>query len=221
MSIQARSRVKHATIHSNGQYLTTGLDYSESDDLSPGQTLDLGTAGDSEAGQLIYSRPNGQTLTIDFLSEEDIYGKSKCAFVGTDDLAGRKSRNGVYYAKDATSPKRRVFRRNGVKLTGQCAGGPTLMATVLFKDSSGLLESLVEQFAASPGASFSGGAGISGGSAIGGFLGADADAGQVVVARDSNRSVVSIEYLAETADGHGGRDDCLLAGTARVLKPKK
>jgi hypothetical protein len=219
MTVRARTRGERATIHSNGQYLSPGIDYSEDNHLSPGETFDLGTAADSEAGQLIYSRPDGRTLTIDFLSEEDIYGEPGCAFAGTDDVAGPRNRNDVYYAKDAPRPRKRFFHRGGVSFNATCNAGPSLLANIGIRDSTLAVSELAEQFAASPGATFSAGAGTSGGDTIGGVFGADADSGELVVARQSDRSVTSVEYLAEEGNGNGGRPDCLVAGTARVLKP--
>jgi hypothetical protein len=218
LNVVAHSHTKHAIIHVNDQYLTNGFDYLENNDFSPGSPFTIVSHGDSLAGQVIYSRPNGKTTTIEDLAEEDIFGKSKCGFIGTNDYATTKTSNSVDFRVDAPTPQRTVFKRDHVEVDASCDAGPALTASLAASDPSLEVQGANAQYAPDQ-STFSGSAGSSGsGDFTFGYGGSHAS-GQLIVARAGNKSVVAIDYLAETSDAYGGRKDCALVGTSRVLTP--
>jgi hypothetical protein len=89
LHIVLRSLSDHGTVH-YGSLRFSVPGYGEDDDFSTGFALTSPLLeGDSGIGQIVYSRPNGPTVTVSWLSEEgDAYGGTRdCAFLGTADVA--------------------------------------------------------------------------------------------------------------------------------------
>jgi hypothetical protein len=92
LEVEAKTSYDDAIIHVNYQEPATGHHFDESDGFDIGDVRPIfGDAsvigGNAEAGgQILYSRPGGVNVTVDWMAEEDGFplgGTKACAFVGT------------------------------------------------------------------------------------------------------------------------------------------
>jgi hypothetical protein len=225
LDVVARSRHQNASIHVGSIGSAANDHFAEQDDLDPGVPFDLfsalGTVPDSQSGQIVYSRPGGPNLAIEWLSAEGIFGQeSKCAFIGASAIAGRDSPDRADFRSDVGQLSTVFFDRAGLDLGATCNSGPAFGGTFHSSDSDALIQGYNEQYDPADATTSSGGSGdettLTPGSTPSSF---DNAIGQLIVARESNHSVQTLSWMAELGEGLGATKDCAFVGVARLAKP--
>ena len=220
-TVQLTTTVENATIDAAAH---SQLGYGENDDFDPPEPFSLfpATSGDGnfEAGQIVYSRPDGTHVTVDWLAHEDpIPFSDQCLFAGIAQVAEPGGQGGsrkrIDLRADDGDPAKMLFDATGLRLRATCvADGP--MSVVAKAEESG-------------------GAIFANGHAPAGILyaddkrlgasepfrlftelegGEDAATGQIVFVSRS-KDVVTVDWTSE-AGAYGLTRDCQFVGSARV-----
>ncbi|HXH24090.1 MAG TPA: hypothetical protein VNI78_02505, partial [Vicinamibacterales bacterium] len=196
----------------------------------------LGLDGTFDAGQILFSRPNGTHITIDWAMHEDALFPSanQCGFWGVATIAkpggrNRGSRRRIDFRKDASRKGKTVLEAKGLKLKASCkAGNLGVLArtkadhAVLHANSQGLTEHYAgdENLRTKERFRLIKRLGLTAGDAL--------DSGQLIYATPRG-AVVSVDWIARTNGAYGtgakgGRGipgppqfDCAFVGTARTL----
>jgi hypothetical protein len=121
LDLKARSRYDHALLHANLQKLGDSPAAIGVNDFNSGSANEINLrtnlAGgdlDSTAGQIIYARPGGINVTIDFLAEEGSpFGDKDCAFTGNAAVVGSGSSSRVNFRSTAGVGQDKIFYENG------------------------------------------------------------------------------------------------------------
>jgi hypothetical protein len=125
LNVVARTNFDNALISYNAQSFD-GDAYAEDTDLDTGQNEDLfdelGFSGDSTAGQIIYARPGGKVVTVDFSSEEGEIndGDRDCAFVGVARVLDSTSSNRINFRAQTGTGPTEILSKGGLTLTARC-----------------------------------------------------------------------------------------------------
>jgi hypothetical protein len=242
LDVIARTTVANSALHYNAQYQATGEAAAEDDDFDPGEDEDiLGTVGtdedgegaeglgidDDASGQIVYAKPAGGIVTVDWLAEEaDAYGGARdCVFAGTAQVAKAGSKSAVDFSIDANGPGSGefFFQRAGLRLQGNCdSNGETFVLGSTTVDHAAIA------MTAQPGSSF----------APYGFQSdddfrttdsfnplfddLDHQSGQLLYSRPDG-VVLTIDWMTEGAADEPDTAlgvDCVFAGTVRLRKAK-
>lgn len=220
-TITASSAVDDASIHvaAQGQ---SGLAYAEDDDLDAGDSFTggLNHADNFIGGQLVYSRPDGRHVTINWgrVYALESGQPKRCAFFGIAQVArpGRdpRARKRVDFRAQPGRSKR-VLRAGGLRLRASCTAGGDLKLVATTGPGHAVLHA---NYQGSGGDGFAGDANLRKGERfpVFGRLGGDDDAAGQIVYLSPAGTVVSVDWMAEEGDAYGGRRACAFAGTARV-----
>jgi hypothetical protein len=135
-SITARTTTDNSMIHANSQYTGPGVDYEENDDFDDEDSFDLATAADgamdNAIGQIIYAKPGGTNVTVDWAAEDDgdALGRD-CVFNGTARVRSSGDPLRVNFrVPSGTAGPTTFFNQGGLKLSGTCSTGPDLDVNV-------------------------------------------------------------------------------------------
>jgi hypothetical protein len=225
-AVQLTTTVQDATIDAAAH---SQLGFGENDDFDPPEPFSLfpatGGDGNFEAGQIIYSRPDGTHVTVDWTATEDpIPFQDQCLFAGVAQVAtpgggDAGSRRRIDFRSDAGDPAKTILDAGGLRLRATCVtpGMGTDIAIVARPDQNG-------------GAIFANGQ-ADGTSAYADDkrfqasekfnlsseieAGDDNAVGQLVYVSPS-RNVVTVDWVSEEADAYAATRDCQFVGTARV-----
>jgi hypothetical protein len=224
LTVIARTSVDNAMVRANRQGPGTDVTYAEFDNFDIAGPFDLfaqlGGDDTEVGGQLIYSRPDGRHITVDWLANEDsLAAEDQCLFAGVAEVAkpgrDRGSRKRIDFRADVGDDPKRVLNAGGLRLTASCEAGsvPELRARTTVDHSmlhvnsqSGLAGTYIENDDFVRGDIFA---------LLGGLGTFDSALGQIVFATPGG-AVVSVDWLSEQEDAYDGAVDCAIAGTARV-----
>ena len=232
LNVTAKTARNNAAIHYNAQYGANGASYAENDDYDKADTEDLlGNLGadDDASGQIVYSRPGGVNVTVDWLAERsDAYGAAKdCVFAGTARVLERNSPDSLNFRADVDDGRTLFLERGGLRMNVTCnmsggggqlgvlIGGTTNDGVIRVNSqsagnlsddgtnndtSSGLTQNMFSVF-------------------LGDIALNDSSVGQIVFS-SADGTNVSVDWMAEDNDADGIealRKDCVFTGTTRVL----
>ena len=227
LRIYASTSVDDAMIHANSQGGGSGDEYFEEDDFdtADGEIELVGgnfglDATDDSSGQIVYGRPGGANVSIDWLAEEggDGYsGARDCIFQGTARVVGAGSSGRANFRFDQGQPATTFFSQGGLSLIGTCTpGGLGVTARTNTENSmihansqySGNNQNALVDNDLDPGADFF----LP--NAVNGTL--DNASGQIVYGKPGGNNV-TVDWAAEDGGQALGKD-CVFNGTARVRK---
>ena len=225
-SVSVASRSDNAMVHLNGQG-NEGLSAAEDNDFDNGELIEilsaLGLDGEFDSGQIVFSRPNGVHVTIDWATIENTNGAPadhRCMFFGAAQVAapGRdpRTRKRIDFRADARRGKT-VLTTGGLRLRATCGFGHEL--DVVAKTE--VDHAVVHANGQGPlGADYTGvnNLRVHRQFAFLSALGTDtAQTGQLIYANPKG-TVVTVDWLVEDVDAYAGRFGCAFVGTARVLR---
>jgi hypothetical protein len=193
--------------------------------------------GSFDAGQILFSRPNGTHITIDWAMHEDglFPPANQCGFWGVATIAkpggrNRGTRRRIDFRSDASRKGKTVLKAKGLKLKASCRGGNLGVVartgadhTVVHANAQGLTEHYAgdENLRTNERFRLIKRLGLTAGDAL--------DSGQLIYATPRG-AVVSVDWIARsngaygtgTKGGRAGtpgapRFDCAFVGTARAL----
>jgi hypothetical protein len=235
LSVSATSTVDDAAIHATGQGAEAR--YYEDDDFDDGNgdaqaaiellsELDVdgpAEGADNASGQVVYSRPNGTHLRIDWMAEEeDAFGGTRsCVFAGTAKVVGRGHEHRVDYRADADGPDDRLFwKGNGLKLYGSCEDTGSNEIEITAKSRKPLATLHANAQGAGDSHAYFEEDGLAAGQAgeidlTAGLEAGDDAAGQIIYSRRDGPHA-SVDWMAEVDDAYGGGFDCVFAGSGEV-----
>lgn len=221
LDVYARSTVADGMLHANDQGAGTN-DYYEYDDLDAGVMVNLSSTmfslgTDDNAGQLVFGRPGGTTLSIDWLAEygEGYNGERDCIFQGTARRVDSSSPDRANYRVNTDDGPTTFFNRGGLKLIGQCTGF-TLDVTAKTSTDHAVIHAnsqyINDGFDAASDNDFNTGETLNLEDAANGLM--DNTVGQIVYAKPGGKTV-TVEWAAED-DAEALDRDCVFNGVARV-----
>jgi hypothetical protein len=219
LRVVAESKVDGAMINANSQSASFSPEYAMNDDFDNGDQLTIvGSGGfaetDSNSGQIIYGRPGGKNVTVDWLAEEGAYAARDCAFVGTGRVVDGTSSSRANYRVDADDGPTTFFNQGGLKLVGNCnMSHMDVIAQTTTSDAS--IHANSQYFGDNADYAedndFDTGNDFDLSDASGGQL--DDSSGQLIYARPGGTNV-TIDWSARYLNALGR--DCVFNGTARV-----
>ena len=233
LHVTARTTRSNAAIHYNAQYASTGASYAEQDDFDKADAEDLlGNLGvdDDASGQIVYSRPGGVNVTVDWLAERsDAYGGAReCVFAGTARVLGRDSRDSLNYRADVGDAPTLFLERGGLRMNVTCidSGGGGQLGVLIGGTTNDGVVRVNSQSAGNlsdDGTNNDTNASLTQ-NMFSVFLGDialnDSSVGQIVFS-SADGTNVSVDWMAEDNDADGidalGKD-CVFTGTIRVLQ---
>ena len=124
--VRASSDVDHASIHANEQPGSSNPSaYVENDNLMTGETLPIYGLGGMpvnafEGGQIIFSKPKGGAVSVDFAAAQNGGTANSCELVGTARVAPGGT-GLVDYRANAETPSVKFFDRG----VSSCGAGAT------------------------------------------------------------------------------------------------
>jgi hypothetical protein len=207
-------------VHLNGQgFDAPGFGAAEENDFDSGDAISLldavGLDGDFDSGQIVFSRPNGVHVTVDWGALENMNGAPadyRCTFVGSAQIAspGRdpKARKRIDFRADV-GRGRGILRAGGLRLRARCyPGGELDVVAKIHANGQGTSAPYAWDNNLRVGQRF----------AFLAALGTDsAQTGQLIYANPKG-TVVTADWLVEDLDPYEGRRDCAFVGTARVVR---
>jgi hypothetical protein len=240
MIIAADSNYDDALIHYNSQGGTTQFASDFRNDLddvtfSPLITEDLG-ASDGAVGQIVYARPGGVNVTIDWLAEENSSGllgdpNKNCVFTGHARVAPNTEGGRVNFRNNTgPGPEQTFFSRGGLSLV-QAMNSPCTVGPILDVSArSSVDDAMIGDY----------GQYTNDADTVDGRIGAhdpnfdsgssdemvlsddgsmdNNSAGHLVYARSGGKNI-SVDYAAEEGTNLFGDKGCAFVGSTRVTEP--
>jgi len=226
-TIRIQTTVNNASVHVGAH--GAGEAYADDDNFDTGDSLDLPAAisgdGDFEAGQIVYSRPDGTHVSIDWAAQEDpIPFDQKCLFAGiaqvsVPDGVERGSRRGLDFRADAGDPRKTVLDAAGLRLRASCSPADALKVVARARRSGGAIFANTHAFG--PGVAYADDKRLDASERFKLFdeLGvADSTVGQLAYI-SPRKTLVTVDWSGEQG-ALGNTSDCLFGGTARVAGRK-
>jgi hypothetical protein len=237
LGFQARSRVDDAAIHVAVQNQATpgnAVAYVEDDDFDSGAAGKLPIevvpvdVTENSTGQIVYVRPSGTVVVIDFMTEEDgVPGPRECLAAGTARVLPAGSPERILLVGAEGTGSQEVFAGGGLSVTAECGTliGPHLILRAQSSAPSAALHIASQSDLNGDGTGDAGYESFDdfqpgpGGQLTFGLSGqglSDEDSTGQILYTDGTK-VVTIDWYAED-DGTALGSDCVFAGLGRVVK---
>lgn len=223
LTVEARTKHNNALISHNVQ---SGGAFADEDlDLDVGESHELldGNFLDSTSGQIVYARPGGKVVTIDWSGETEVNeivtpgGDRDCGFFGAARVVDSGAADRINFRADAGEGPTTVLSRGGLTLTADCDGSEELTVEAASGVDDAMLHANQQDAETDHDAEYTDN--LDEGDPIPNFLLTDDGAGQLIYARPDGK-VVTVDFAAQDdADLFGNTADCAFVGTARVRDP--
>lgn len=230
LHVDVETKFNNAVISLNGQDGDGSAVYAERTDFDIGDDLvlfdEFADDGDSSTGQIVYARPGGKVVTVDWAGEEAedfIHGNRDCGFFGAARVVESGSADRINFRAEGGGSPTPILSRAGMTLTARCDDGHQLFVDATSAVDDAMIHHNAQSDDPSDNSAFADHEDEFDGSDEVTIPVTDGDSdssnGHFIYARPDGK-VLTVDWTAHEDESMFGNDtDCAFVGTARVRDP--